>query len=411
VRGPADAPGQSGAHAVGVTSTPELDRHVANVLSLRDRVGVLSVYVGIDPAAEATARPPWEIELEAGLQRVRARARSDGQRAQWMALDACIHSLTPALATLADSAEHGRGRALFAGVESGETHTIHTQLPFVTETTFGAVPHVLPLLAADDGHPVGIVPVGRHRVRALELHLGALSTLAEIDVEPLVTDGAERKGPVAANPLRAQHVVAQRERYERHVEADHRRRLRHATTRLADLAGERAWELAVIAGDPRGTTLLRAALVRAGIQVGVVESDLDGYPSSRLLDELTPVIGSLRLTRDLELVVRARAAAASGGNGAVGVTDVVGVLAEGRVTHLLLAEGQPLAGAVGPRGELAPEGVVLPGLDASGLSPEPQFGDRVALRALDTGARVTVVGGEAAAALADAGGVAALLRW
>ncbi len=397
--------------AVLVTATFELQEDVAAALSLRDSIGILSVYVGIDPVAEATVRPRWEIEVEAGIQRLRERLRAEAPRSERLAFDACIRSMGGHLAALVDSTEHGRGRALFAAVAAGEVQTMFAQVPFATEVAFGPVPRVLPLLAVDDGHPVGLVTVGRERVRALDVRLGVVSQLACIDVEPVVDQGPERKGPAAANPLRAQHVVVQRERYERHVEADHRRRLRRASERVGEIAHERRWELAVLAGDPRGTRPALTVLEGAGAQVEIVERDLDIEPSSRLLAELEPAIAALQRRRDLALVESARAGAASGGNGAIGLADVLGVLPEGRVAHLLLARGAQLSGTVGPRGELAPVGVVLPGLSSSELRTEPLLGDRMALQALETGARVTVVGDEGASMLADADGVAALLRW
>lgn len=79
--------------------------------------------------------------------------------------------------------------------------------------------------------------------------------------------------------------------------------------------------------------------------------------------------------------------------------------------RLLLDGGRNIAGAIGPAGELLPAGVVPPGVTGSELRSEPLLADRAALRALESGACITVVDGEAALALADADGVAALLRW
>jgi hypothetical protein len=51
---------------------------------------------------------------------------------------------------------------------------------------------------------------------------------------------------------------------------------------------------------------------------------------------------------------------------------------------------------------------------AGGACPavaEPRLTERIVERALDTGARLTPVGGVASDVLRDAGGIAALLRW
>ena len=48
---------------------------------------------------------------------------------------------------------------------------------------------------------------------------------------------------------------------------------------------------------------------------------------------------------------------------------------------------------------------------AHGLTQEPRLTERLVERALGTGARVTPIEGAASGALADADGIAALLRW
>ncbi len=238
-----------------MTTATGFDPLVASLAHLEDAVGVLSVYVGVDPRTEATARPPWVLSLDRELEALRTRLRE----------------LAPALARAVDATEHGRGRALFAAVGSGEVHSIAAQAVLPTGATLGEVAHVLPLLAADEGAPMGLVLVGRDIVRALEARLGAIVELASFDVEPFVADGPERKGPAASNPLRAQHVVSQRERYERHVEAGHRGLLKKAAEAVSGLAVERGWELAVVAGDPRGGRPLTEELRRHGVESELVE--------------------------------------------------------------------------------------------------------------------------------------------
>jgi hypothetical protein len=300
---------------------------------------------------------------------------------------------------------------LFAAVDSGEVHSIAVQAVLPTGATLGEVARVLPLLAADEGAPMGIVLVGRDIVRALEARLGAVEALVSFDVEPFVADGPERKGPAAPNPLRAQHVVSQRERYERHVEAGHRGLLDKAAKAVSGLAARRGWELAVVAGDPRGAHPVSDELLRRGIETTSVDRDVEAVSPAQALEELGPVLVSLRRRRDLRFVERARDAALARGPGALGLADTLTALGEGRVDHLLLDGGRDLLGAVGPGGELLPVGIVPPDVLGSELRSEPLLGDRAALRALGSGARITVVDGEAALALADVDGVAATLRW
>jgi hypothetical protein len=396
---------------VAVTKVTQLDARLSRILDLRDEIGVISVYVGIDPTVEASPRPRWKIELDAEVQRLRDGMRAELDRRHWIKLDRRLGSLAPLLDELVDPGGRGRGRALFALAGVEQIERLVAQTVFATEATFGDVPHVVPLLGADDGHPLGLVTVGRDRVRALEARLGEVVELGSFDVEPVVTDGPERKGPAARNPLRAQQVVAQRDRYQRHVETEHHHLLVDAAAQIAEGARARGWEVAVVAGDPRGADPVRDALVAAGTEAELVDRDLDEWTPARLLADLTPTLRSLRDRHDLALVLQARDAAASGGLGAVGLTDVLGILSEGRVARLLLDGTRPLETALGPNGEQVLAGMVDAGLVAWPARSDRLLADRVAIRAFETGARVSVVSGEAAAALTDSDGVAAVLRW
>ena len=382
-------------------STPETRSTIDDVLRLRDGVGVLSVYVGIDPTAEAHARPPWQIQLDKDVRGIRKGLRSEKDHGRRVAVDERLTVLEPQLEDLLDATEPGRGRALFAGVESGEVHIFHLQLELPTGATLGEVAHVLPLLRVDDGRSSAIVLLGRDTVRVLETRLGRENELRRYDVEPVVYDRAEKKGPVSSTG-RGQRSVTQRERWDRHVEAEHHRRLKAVGEELGRLARARGWELAVVAGDPRGTRIPADALERAGIPTELVDRDLIDDTAAHAHRELAPVLAAAGQRRNLALVEGALDAAAAGGRGAAGLESVLAALDESRVErHLLDGDGPP-AGAVGADGQLT----VLDGA----APPDPEFADRLVLRARETGAPTTVVAGAAGAALAGAGGIAAILR-
>ncbi|HUO71169.1 MAG TPA: VLRF1 family aeRF1-type release factor [Solirubrobacteraceae bacterium] len=382
--------------------TTQTDPMIGELLNLADEVGVLSVYVGVDPSAEAHPRPAWQIQLDNDLRAIARRLRAEGDHARRMAFEERLAALAPALAELSDAAEPGRGRALFAGVQSGVVHRFAVQTGFPTEVTLGEIAHVMPLLRADDGHPRAMILVGRDRVRVLDARLGRAEELYVFDVEASVYDGAQRQGPTASNPLRGQKVSTQRERWERHVEADHRRRLSRAADGVSLLAARRSWELGVVAGDPRAAEALVEVLAEAGVESGLVELDIVELSPPRALEQLAPALGAAANRRDLALVTRACNAAAAGGRGAVGLEAVLGALEKGLVERLMLDGERPLRGAATADGRLVP---------ADGEHPvDPQFGDRLVRRAYDTGARTSVVTGPAAAALVDVDGVAAVLR-
>ena len=84
----------------------------------------------------------------------------------------------------------------------------------------------------------------------------------------------------------------------------------------------------------------------------------------------------------------------------------MGALNEGRAEHVIYDSALRYSGAIAPDGSLLAAG------EAPGLgTEEPRLLERILERALHTGARVTPVDGSAADHLADAGGIAALLRW
>ena len=380
----------------------EMNAGVGELLRMRDEVGVLSIYVGIDPAAEARAEPKWRIGVDNDLRAIRARVQEEHDHGRRAAVEARLAALAPAVDELADPTAPGRGRALFAGIASGDVRTVGLQAALPTGATLGPLAHVIPLLRADDGHPRGLILVGRDAVRVLEAHGGRAEELAAYDVEPVVWDHGEKKGPVASNPVRAQQSVAQRERWERHLEADRHRRLTATAADLRRLAAERGWELAALAGDPRGTEQLRDALAAAGVEIERLERDLVELEPMHALAQLSPAVEAAAARRDLALAQRARDGAAAGGRGAAGLEGVLAALEQGLVERLLLDGDREHAGAVTADGRLVAV--------ETGLPADPQFADRLVLRAVETAARPTVVGGAAAAALADVGGIAAILR-
>ena len=79
-----------------------------------------------------------------------------------------------------------------------------------------------------------------------------------------------------------------------------------------------------------------------------------------------------------------------------------------RVSGTTLGFGTIVAGAIADDGQLSSPPVHRP---LGRVVEEPRLTERMVERCLRTGARVTPVGGAAAAMLADSGGVAARLRW
>lgn len=382
------------------------------IAGLRDRFGVLSVYVDADPREKAAARPAWVVAAENGLDEIRRRVRGDGDRERWTALVSALESLAGELAAILDPRLPGRGRALFATVEGGDVRRVSIQLPLVDRVSLDDVPDLTPLLVAcDRGRPAGLVVVSHESVRVLETALGAVEDLAAFDVEPETSDWRELKGPAAANPGLAQHSASQRDRFERRVEEHVERRLERLASELERTRARRGWDRLVIAGDPRLTQALRDELDRDQVDLALVDRRLNGLSAAEIADALAPELEAANVRREASLVGRARDAALSGNAGALGLADVVAALEDGRVEHLLFDPERAFPGVRAADGRLAPAGAEPPGADPSGLVAEPSLTPHLVERALETDARVTPLSAAGAETLAEHGGIAALLRW
>jgi hypothetical protein len=392
------------------SSAPQVD--LLSLARLRDPLGYLSVYVDADPHEKNAQRTPWAIGVENGLREVRERVKEEGPRERWTAVERRLSELQPALADLVDPAAHGRGRALFAAIGASDVHQVALQAPLVTRVVLEDTAFIAPLVAAlDEGRPAGIVTVSLPTVRVLEHRLGVTSEVVTLSVDPDTSDWREMKGPAAANPARGQQSAPQRDRFERRLEEHRVRLLEAAGTRLGQIAAERRWDRLVVAGDPHLGKIVTEHVQLGNGDVVLVGRTLEDLTPAELGAELAHELEAAHRRRELALVERARDSALGGGHGAVGLADVLTSLAEGRVAHLLYDAGLELEGVRTPDGLLAPKGVVPPGVDPDSLEPEPNLAERMVEAALATDADVSPLEGEAAEALAETDGVAALLRW
>ena len=132
----------------------------------------------------------------------------------------------------------------------------------------------------------------------------------------------------------------------------------------------------------------------------IAESDVNllGEEPAVIADALEPVIDGAWAQRTSALVELARERAAAGGAGALGAQETFAALAEGRVAHLVLDPEQDFS---------AVADMIRPPLDC----PAQMIGERAVESAVATGAQVTAVADGSSPALADAGGILALLRY
>ena len=217
----------------------------------------------------------------------------------------------------------------------------------------------------------------------------------------------ERPGPVVAQTKRAQHNTPMRELHSRNERERHHCFLKGVAAEAARLAGDHDWERILIAGDRRSIGPLVNALPNR-LRQNVVRdfrhlAEIDGPVLAVAVAER---LARERAERHLELVRRIRDAALGAGRGALGLPDVLVALNDARVEHLIYDPQVRYVGAVGA------DDVLLTSPHGGGVMvEESRLTERIVERCLRTAARITPLDAIAAATLADAGGIAALLRW
>ncbi|WP_217914180.1 VLRF1 family aeRF1-type release factor [Miltoncostaea marina] len=409
------------------TTRPDL----AALTRLEDPLGVLSVYVDADPEGVTGARPAWAIEVDNRLGELREAIRRTEAHDRWTAVHAALDRLEPRIAALADPAAPGRGRALFAPLSGGPAEELAVQVPLATTVVLDRRAHLGPLLRAmDEARPTGVVNVSREAIRVVDLRMGAAEEVEELELDIDTSTWRRKAGTPGSNPaataaggagpgggpstgsMYQQSGTAQRDRFERKLEDHQVRFVAGAADDVLRIAVERGWERMVVIGDPRLTgPLVEAVPETAPLEALAVEGTFEWQRPAQLAEAIAPALTEHHRRRELELVERALAGAAAGGRGATGPEAVGAALVEGRVEVLLIEAGRAIEGVRAPDGRIAPLGIVPDGVRPEELEPEPRLDERMVEMALDASGRVVPVDGQAAARLAEHGGVAAVLRW
>ena len=410
---------------------------LAAIGSITDPLGVLTVYVDADPEGMAGSRSAWAIELDNRLGQIRDAVKDGETHDRWKAIHEALDRLEPRIAALANPAAPGRGRVLFAPLSEERVEELTIQMPLETTVVLDERPYLTPLAAAlDEGRPTGLLNVARDGLRAVDLRAGRAEDAARFafDERGAITKewvgtsghnpalgapklnsprpvGAEGGGP-STGAMYQHSGSAHRDRYDRKLEDHQVRFMADAAEDLLGLARERGWERLAVAGDPRLTEPLVQALEHGGLELIQVEGIFEWQRPDQLAEALAPALEEAGRARERAFVEEALDKAAAGGQGAAGPAAVCQSLAEGRVHVLLIEAGREIPGVAAPDGRLAPLGSVPEGAAPDELQAVPHLEERMVALAIDTSAQVVPVEGEAAERLAaEAGGVAAILRW
>jgi hypothetical protein len=384
-------------------SADSLDLERLAELSRRtDPTGVLSIYLDARPGALRTA----SIDIKNRLAELRRRLAGSPERAR--VVHQAIARLQDEIDRLIDPEEPGRGRILFAAIEDGWVTRVATRLPLSNRVVLDRGPFIHPLLELlDEGGPAGVVLASRTEARLLEWRLGELVPLRELEAD-VAYIGQERSGPVGSRPARRYGTPTgeQRNARERAQAVRFIERVAGATSRLAH---DRGWQRVLISAGERQTDSLVEALPSALRAMALRDPRVLLWLDSPALEEIvTERLHDAHREFERRLVGQVREQAQSSDAAALGLSEVVGALNQARVAHLIYDPYVRYRGSVGSDGSLYAGDERAPTHDST---PDERLTERIVERALETGARVTPVEGAATDGLAEASGIAALLRW
>jgi hypothetical protein len=349
----------------------------------RPPLGVLSVYLGFDPADRGGA---WRTELRNGLDVV-LDAQKEAEHERRVALRATAKRLTERFED-GDLRPPPRGECGFVEVaeKEGTEHWFGTgAAPADARVAFGSEPVMAPLLELRGrGMARAIVLLSAERVRMLSCVEGAVEELEDWELTITSLDWRERKAQSTNNPARAQGVSSSgHDQFDERLEHNRQRFLGECGGFVASRVAADGFGAAIAFGPPRDFESFAAAVSVPRVElIHGGEADLISAPKGKVGEVAVEALARLDEERDRAVVERAMAEVKGGGRGAGGPRETTEALAEGRVDHLVLDAAIDRAEA-----------------------------ESLIRGALSSSAQVTLVRDDVAEPLAEAEGVAAILRY
>jgi len=332
----------------------------------RPPLGVLSVYLGFDPADRGGA---WRTELRNALDAI-LEEHKEAEHDRRVALRATAKRLTERFED-GELRPPPRGEAGFVEVaeKAGTEHWFGIGVAPVASACaeFGADPVVAPLLelcARGVGRAIALL--SSERVRLLRSTEGALDDLEDWELSIFSLDWREQKD----------------DQFDERLDHNRQRFLAECGGLTSRRLEEDGLDEIIVFGPARDVEGFRAGF--SGSQAKLTlggEAELISMPKGKLTELVNDVVERLEEERERAVVERALEEAKGGSRGAVGLQETKEALAEGRVDHLVFDR------AVGEEAE------------------------SLIRAALASSAQVTVVRNGSAEPLAEAEGVAAILRY
>jgi hypothetical protein len=343
-------------------------------------MGVVSVYLAFDPADRGGA---WRTELRNGLDAL-LEAAKDAEHDRRVALRAVAKRITERFED-GDHRPPPRGAAGFVEVaeKGGEEHWWGTgaapQASACVE--LGERPALAPLVdLACRGEGRGIAIVSLERVRLLLFAEGELSEIADWELEVTSLDWRERK--VRSDGGGGHAGPSGKDEYGDRLDHNRHKFLGEAGGLVGRTLEERGIGRALAFGPAVDLESFESGLNAPKVKLTAAgDADLISTPTGKLHETVAAAAESADAERESKLVAATLEEARGGSRGATGRQEIGEAVAEGRVERLVLDAGL--------------------GADA----------EQLVRGALAVSAKITVVHAAAAEALAEAEGVAALLRY
>lgn len=365
---------------------------------------VLSVFCRTDPRdpANSSETPAWAIALKNGLSHEAGFHDGDHDREQGVR-KLCADA--ERRITGASAAERGRSVAFFlspdGSIDSFTTFQIPVRQDYVT---VDSGPVVWPMLdVIDRGQRTGLILISSNRIRLLEWSDGHTSDLEESTFDLELGDWHQYRGPARPQGTVGGGGVSNVSAYDDRVEVWRSRFMKAAAKAIAESAEELGFERLVAAAEGELGAEFNEALP-AGMR-----SRLATTVHLNLID-LSPAEAGAALDPHLRQAwrdgvsgdgARALERSKAGGRGAAGADPVLLTLSEGRVEHLILD----------PYLETAEASLSDDSRAAVEAAGEASVQEALVELALRTNARVSSASVDEVPALAEAGGVLALLRY
>jgi peptide subunit release factor 1 (eRF1) len=357
---------------------------------------VLTIVINLDQSVAANRNREFEIPVNSKLREIESRIKDKSEIEEFSRCVELGRRLIQAFRP------HSKSLVLFLQA-NGNVTSRELNVPLDTETYWGKTPHIQPLIeAGDEFEDVLIVLLDGRESRFLTSTLG------------VVTEHPEVRNPYPTSHTQAPGTDRQKSQPTFHRKSDEREHhyLKAVSEMTETLAANRSIGRIVLSGND-GTCKELYSLLSKDVRRHVISFLL--LPVHSTLEQVAGIAGKVQYRAERENEVAKVASlldsAGARGKAVTGLAATAAALSEGRVLELVYAQGLAPNGALCTIcGSIVVNQPTCPKCQ-SAAGPAGEAMDLIIGAALDTGAAIEQVRGEAAETLTAFGGIGAFLRY